>query len=168
MKPFLLSLWLLSYPVFSSETFILPDHSTDAIYFMRRDIDGAKSEIRLITPHLQDRRLRDALQKAAFKGVSITIITQEESITDAAYLTQFKMVDVRIIKGLHSDHAEGRLRLSLLIIDDRSICTSSSSFDDESITRDIALIECTDDTQRRRHAMTIANTLYERSAPYLR
>lgn len=170
MKPFLLLLlfFLLSCTIFGSETFILPDNSADALYFLKKDIDSAEKAITVITPRLSSKTIRNALQKGSAKGIATSIITQEGKADDATYLAQFKDVQVLLIKGQQSDHRQGGLELSLLIIDARTYCISTTAFDEERMRHDIAVIECSSDVQRVRHAEAIADTLRERTTAYLR
>lgn len=151
----------------ADESFILPDNTSDALYFLKRNIDSANKELTIITPHLKSQKLRNSLEKSSAKGVHVTIITHSEPIGDAAYLAQFKDIDVNIIQGQQSDHQKGRLALSLLLIDNKYACISTSAFDERLMRHDIALIECTSDSQRLRHYTDIIETQLRRSKSYL-
>ncbi len=151
----------------AAESFILPDNTSDALYFLKRTIDSVDKEVTIITPHLKSQRLRNSLEKSSAKGIHVTIITQQEPMGDAAYLAQFKHIDVNIIQGQQSNHQKGRLAISLLLIDKKYACISTSAFDELLMRHDIALIECTDDTQRLRHYTDIIETQLKRSKSYL-
>lgn len=159
---------ILIYSLMSAtETFILPDNTSDALYYLKRNIDSVNKELTIITPHLKSRTLRNSLEKSSAKGMHVTIITQQEPMSDAAYLAQFKHIDINIIHAQQSDHQKGRLALSLLLIDKKYACISSSAFDEGAMRHDIALMECTGDTQRIRHYTDIVETQLRRSKPYL-
>lgn len=167
MKPILLTLLLMHTCLVASEIFLLPDNTTDALYFMAKSIASAEQNITIVTPDLHSNSIRKSLPKSFKKGAYSTIITQELPIDDAAYLAQFKPIKVMIIKGLQSDYRQGRLRLSMLLVDEKYACISTVAFNEEIMRQDIAMIECTSDPQRLKHYMHIVKTLIDRSDNYL-
>lgn len=167
MKPILLTLLLVRTCLAASEIFLLPDNTTDALYFIAKSIASAEHNITIITPDLKSKSIRKSLSKNFQKGVFSTIITKELPLDDAAYLAQFKPIKVMIIKGLQSDYRQGRLKLSILLVDEKYACISTVAFNEEIMGQDIAIIECTSDPQRLKHYRHIIKTLLGRSNDYL-
>lgn len=167
MKPMLLTLLLMYTCLIASEIFLLPDNATDALYFLKKSIASAEQNITIITSDLKSNAIRKSLPKSFKKGVSTTIITKEHSMDDAAYLAQFKQIKVMVTKGVQSDYRQGRLKLSMLLVDEKYACISTVAFNEQKMRQDVAIIECSSDPQQLKHYIHILKTVISRSSAYL-
>jgi len=151
----------------TTEYFLLPDQAKDACYYLQRQVNRAVTQITIITPKLEDTRLRRALKKAAAKGVNITLASHN-SHDAGSYLVQFKEVEYYLYTPHTSDTYSGNLSITLLLIDHQETCWSSTPLSTPAMQHDMGMLQCSDDPALIRRYHDYARTILERSTPYLK
>ncbi len=140
MKPLTIVLFLL-LTLFGNETiYRLPQEYNLLIASLKTDCAKATHDIVLMTDHLAQRELRDALKKAARRGIKVTLITHV--INDASALALYQNIDVRLITPIDSPAATGIISMSLIAIDSNVSCLGTTPLDTTSLSHDIALFTC--------------------------
>ena len=160
MKYALLAITFSLKILFANEYFLLPEHSSDALYALKKRVDDSKSKITFISAQKPDRELFSALRNALQRGVELDVITT--SLELAASLAIYKNSHVML---LHTTDSE-TLRLNLLIIDGKSACSSSIGFSAAAMNRNSALFECSMDTSATTFYQYAAKQLKNRSDSY--
>lgn len=147
--------------------YLLPDQASDALYKLKQLINSAQHEIVIITPRLESKRVRKALEKSAKKGTDITLISSPGTPADSAYLAQFKNISLMQLSGLQHDTGRGELQLTLLLVDDARYCTLSMPLSEAEMSRNIAQAVCDSEEKEGEIYRQYIQTLRARARDYL-
>ncbi|OQX58711.1 MAG: hypothetical protein B5M52_04965 [Helicobacteraceae bacterium 4484_230] len=128
--------------LFANEYFLLPDNSSDALYALKKRVDSAKNEITLIGSQKLDRQLFSAIRNALKREVKLNIITT--SLELASSLAVYKNSHVLLLRT--SDPKT--LQINLLLIDNKSSCSSGIGFSAAAMSRNSALLECSEERSK--------------------
>ena len=162
MKQILLTLMLFTAIIRSDEYFLLPDHSSDALFALKKRINNADENIILITSSTLDKSLLNALQKALKRTVRLETITPSEQLAGTLSLYHNSRVQLLRSSSLHEFH------FSLLLVDDAIVCSSALDFDRAVMRQNTAVLHCTDSKEEITFYHYIYKQLKSRSDKYFK
>ena len=168
MTQHILWLWLsLSTSLFASHSFFLPDEADDALYHLEDLIDSAQKHLLIIPPEMDRTLWEKPLALAADRGIAITLITDAEMPQGGEALIRFKRVDYRNVEGLQSAERNGRLGLTIFIVDGTEACSSTLPLSRAHFEHDLGMLECSSALEPLARFSTYARRILARSKAYL-
>jgi len=162
MKKFIILWSLLLSIAYSSDTFLLPDESSDALYDLKQKIKNAQSTITLLTPSTIDKSLRKAITKQLSDQVTFKLITSSKEF--ASTFAIYKNSDVRILRANDSE----KLQMHLILIDSKTGCLSTVAFENSVTRTKIGVITCSSNSENIVFYQSLIERLNQRSDPYFK
>ncbi len=164
MKQILLFL-LFKFSLFSQVLYLLPDDYDNVIQHLSHQIERAEDTILIITEEFNNYTLKKSLIKASIRGVAITLISSKDD--QKSHLALYKNIDSREIIPLESSRREGKITMSIIIIDASLTCKLSTALETTHIKHDTAIFTCNNNTNYIHALRETLSPLIQRSTPYL-
>jgi sugar-specific transcriptional regulator TrmB len=161
MKP-LLIIFLFTFSLFSQSIYLLPDEYDDIIYHLSKEIDKAEKVVFILTNEFNNYELKKTLLKAAKRGIKITIISSPNK--GKKQLALYKNIQTYLLKPIQSSILDGRVAITLIIIDDKLTCTLATPLETTQMKHNIDIFTCKEYTDDIQSSIT---KLIKRSQPYL-
>jgi len=162
MKKTIIIWSLLLSIVYGSNSFLLPDESSDALYALKQKIKSAKSTIILLTPYTIDKSLRKAIIKQLSHQVSFKLITSSEEF--ASTFAIYKNSDVNLLRSANLLS----LQINLLLIDGKTGCLSTVAFENTVTRAKTGIITCSSNSEDITFYQSVIKRLDQRSDPYFK
>ncbi len=158
-----ISLFILS--LFSQDSYFLPDEYDDTIHHLTKKINNAEKSIFILTDNFNHYKIKKSLIKAAKRGVHIKLISAHND--EKKQLELYKNIKTYLLKPIQSPLLDGKIAITLIIIDNKIICKLSTALETAQMKHNIDIFTCKDDKEfidKTDHTLTI---LMKRSKAYL-
>lgn len=139
--------------------YLLPDQNNELVHRLQNALRGTSAKVVIITPSFRHALLKKALLQGAKHGNRITLVVQDPE-HDPLSVVQYG--------NIHLYRYTSRpLAGSVIIIDDRLVCTLTADLVQEQLTQTAAFAQCSDGSADIGAALHRAAPLITRSRPYL-
>ncbi len=140
MKKILSALFVMALfirlPIFSSELFLLPQDSEQALSAILRSIDNSKKSIKITIYNFTHKKIANRLKTAAKRGVRIEIIFDAKSTRSDRrrsmfyYLAKYKNISVYKLKGklIKKQNRHGIMHLKSALFDHKKVIFGSANW----------------------------------------
>lgn len=139
--------------------FLLPDEQSRFSNHLAHALKSSSDTLLIITPSFHHSELKKAILQGAKKGTRVTLIVQDIK-GDPLSMVQYERTDLYT-------YTARSLEGSVLLIDNRIVCTLPGGIEEEKFSRDASLVRCSDDPSEAALYRSALLPLIKRSKKYL-
>lgn len=163
---FLLAISLFNFSLFSQTLYLLPDEYNNIIHNLTQEIQKAEKTVFILTDKFNNYELKKSLLKAAKNGVSIKLISAVDD--QKKQLALYKNIKTYILEPIESPLLDGKIAITLIIIDDTLTCKLSTSLDTPQMKHNIDIFTCKENRELKDELQNALSKLIKRSKLYLK
>lgn len=140
--------------------FLLPDQHSRFVHGLVQTLKEGPESLLIITPTFRHAEVKKAILKGAQEGSHITLVVQH-LVGDPLSMAQYQNIDLYT-------YTARPLRESVILIDNRLVCTLPGGIDAEQLGQNASLIRCSDDPSETAVYRSALLPLLKRSHKYLK
>ena len=162
----LLIFFLFKCTLFSQTLYLLPDEYNNVIHSLTQEIQKAEKTVFILTDKFNNYELKKSLLKAAKHGVKIKLISAMDD--QKKQLALYKNIKTYILEPIESPLLDGKIAITLIIIDDTLTCELSTALDTPQMKHNIDIFTCKENRELSDETQDALSKLIKRAKPYLK
>jgi len=164
MKLFLTT-FLFTFSLFSQTLYLLPDEYNNVIRYLTQEIEKAEKTILVLTDEFNNYELKKSLLQAAKRDIKIKLISAQND--QKSHLALYKNIETYIFLPIQSPIENGKIAITLIIIDNKLTCKFSSALKTAQMKHNTDIFTCKDDKEFTTAIENSISPLIKRSRLYL-